>query len=82
MGGWKIQLAASPNRQSAEELLDRALAKGGAILADASPYTEPVEAGNATLYRARFAGFPDKEAARSACAYLTKQKFNCLAIAD
>lgn len=82
MSGWKIQIAASPSRQSAEELLDRARAKGGAVLAHASPYTEPVQAGNATLYRARFAGFPDKEAARSACAYLAKQKFNCLAIAD
>jgi len=80
--GWKIQIAASPSQQSAEDLLDRAQAKGGKVLAQASPYTEPVKSGSSTLYRARFAGFASKEAARNACAYLTKQKFNCLAIAN
>jgi hypothetical protein len=58
------------------------MAKGSKVLAHASPYTEPVKSGSSTLYRARFAGFASKEAARSACAYLTKQKFNCLAIAN
>jgi D-alanyl-D-alanine carboxypeptidase len=80
--GWKIQLAATPTQRSAQELLDKALAKAGKALADASPYTEPVEAGNATLYRARFSGFADKEAARSACAQLARHNFNCLAISN
>jgi hypothetical protein len=35
-----------------------------------------------TLYRARFAGFAGKSEARAACAYLTKQKFACYAIAE
>jgi len=82
LSGWKIQLAATPSQQSAEDLLDRALAKGSAVLADAAPYTEPVEAGAGTLYRARFAGFSDKDEARAACAYLAKHSFNCLAIAN
>jgi D-alanyl-D-alanine carboxypeptidase len=81
-GGWKIQIAASPSQQSAEELLDRALAKAGKVLANASPYTEPVRSGATTLYRARFAGFRNQDAARSACAYLASQKFNCLAISN
>jgi D-alanyl-D-alanine carboxypeptidase len=82
MSGWRIQLAATPTQSAAEDLLDRALAKGSAVLAHASPYTEAVKAGNTTLYRARFAGFSDKESARNACAYLTRQKFNCLAVAN
>jgi D-alanyl-D-alanine carboxypeptidase len=80
--GWKIQLAATPTQRSAQELLDKALTKAGKLLADASPYTEPVEAGNATLYRARFAGFADKESARAACAQLARHNFNCLAISN
>jgi hypothetical protein len=82
VSGWRIQLAATPTQSAAEDLLDRALAKGSAVLAHASPYTEAVQAGSTTLYRARFAGFADKESARNACAYLTKQKFNCLAVAN
>ena len=80
--GWKIQIAATPSQSSAEELLDQARAKAATVLADVSPYTEPVQAGSATLYRARFGGFASKEAARSACAYLTKRNFNCLAISN
>jgi D-alanyl-D-alanine carboxypeptidase len=80
--GWKIQLAATPTQGSAEELLDKAIAKAAKVLAGVSPYTEPVQAGNATLYRARFGGFANKETARAACAQLTKQNFNCLAISD
>ncbi|HEX9568936.1 MAG TPA: D-alanyl-D-alanine carboxypeptidase, partial [Rhodospirillales bacterium] len=82
MSGWKIQIAATPTQTSAEELLESARAKAGQVLADATPYTEPVEAGNATLYRARFGGFADKETARAACTYLTKKNFNCLAISN
>ena len=81
-GGWHIQLAATPSRSSAEGVLDRALAKGSTVLADASPYTEPVVKRGTTLYRARFAGFPDKIAARAACAYLVKRDFDCLALSN
>ena len=35
-----------------------------------------------TLYRARFAGFSSKEAARSACTYLSGQKISCLAVSN
>jgi D-alanyl-D-alanine carboxypeptidase len=80
--GWRIQIAASPSQSSAEDILDRALAKGSKVLANASPYTEPVQSGSTTLYRARFAGFTSKEAARAACVYLVKQKFDCMAVAN
>ena len=80
--GWRIQIAATPSQAGAEEMLDRALSKGGKVLAHASPYTEPVKSGSGTIYRARFAGFSGKEAARGACAYLIKHKLSCLAVAS
>jgi D-alanyl-D-alanine carboxypeptidase len=80
--GWKIQLAASPSQSQAEDILDRALGQAARVLRDASPYTEPVVSGNTKLYRARFAGFHDKAAARAACAYLSKRDFKCLTISD
>ena len=82
IAGWKIQLAATPTQSSAEDILDQALSKGSAVLAKASPYTEPVTVGDTTLYRARFAGFANKNEARDACAYLTRRDFKCLAISD
>jgi len=80
--GWKIQLAATPTQTSAEDILDRALSNAPSVLGDATPYTEPVESGGTTLYRARFAGFAGKDEARAACAYLSKRKFDCLALAQ
>jgi cell division septation protein DedD len=80
--GWKIQLAATPTQSSAQEILERARAKAPTLLADASPYTETVVKEDVTLYRARFVGFADKDAARAACAQLVKQKFSCLALSN
>jgi D-alanyl-D-alanine carboxypeptidase len=82
VSGWKIQLAATPTQSSAIEILERAKSKAAKFLADASPYTETVVKEDVTLYRARFVGFADKDAARAACAQLVKQKFSCLALSD
>ncbi|MEX0852484.1 MAG: D-alanyl-D-alanine carboxypeptidase family protein [Bauldia sp.] len=82
LDGWKIQIAAAPTRSSAEDILDRALSKASAVLAGAAPYTEPVTVGDAVLYRARFAGFRDKQAASAACSYLVERNFNCLALSN
>jgi hypothetical protein len=82
LSGWRIQIAASPTKAQAEDLLDNALAKGGTVLASAAPYTEPVDVNGSTLYRARFAGFSDKDTAWAACEYLKKQKFSCLAVSN
>lgn len=80
--GWKIQLAATPTRESALEILDRARGKLPQLLADAAPYTETVVKQDVTLYRARFAGFEGKSEARAACAKLVKKKFACLALSN
>jgi D-alanyl-D-alanine carboxypeptidase len=78
--GWKIQIAAAPSDAQAKDQLDKVRSKAGKLLASASPYTEPVVKGGATLYRARFSGFPSKDKAEAACAALGKQKISCLAI--
>jgi D-alanyl-D-alanine carboxypeptidase len=83
MTGWKIQLAAAPTQASALSILQRARAAAVAeVFANTAPYTEPVSRGAETLYRARFAGFDDKEEAQAACAFLVKQKFACYAVAE
>jgi D-alanyl-D-alanine carboxypeptidase len=80
--GWKIQLAATPTEAAAQALLDSAKDKAPKLLAKASPFTERVVKNSVTLYRARFAGFATKQAARDACDALTKQKFTCLALSN
>ncbi len=83
MTGWKIQLAAAPSQASALTVLQKARAAASdEVFANTAPYTEPVEKGAETLYRARFAGFSGKEEAQAACAFLVKQKFACYAIAE
>ncbi|GGC57422.1 serine hydrolase [Chelatococcus reniformis] len=77
-GGWVIQLGATEDEAEAEKLL--ASAKGAsAALKGASPFTEKVVRGSATLYRARFSGF-DPDAAQAACKSLKRSGFACFAI--
>nr|WP_319485370.1 serine hydrolase [uncultured Cohaesibacter sp.] len=78
--GWQIQLSATPSLEAANEILDKVRADNKRMLKGRVNHTEAVEKGNTTLYRARFAGFPSKSAARDACAVLKKQKFACLAL--
>lgn len=78
--GWKIQIAAAPDEDGAKLMLDRAKSKAGKMLASATPSIEPVAKGASTLYRARFAGFDNKDQARAVCAFLTKRDVSCLAI--
>jgi D-alanyl-D-alanine carboxypeptidase len=75
-----VQIAAAETEAQAMALLQRAEARTGNALNNRTPFTEPVEANGATLYRARFAGFDNKSAARRACRTLKKAKFACFAI--
>jgi D-alanyl-D-alanine carboxypeptidase len=79
-GGWHIQIGAVPTAEGAEALIEKAQAKMGPVLASLHPLTLSVEHRGSTLYRARFAGFDDKEAARTACQKLKRQDFSCLAV--
>ena len=63
----------------ADRLLARARAKASGSLASASPFTEKVEKGGSTLFRARFAGFDDSKDAQNACNKLKRGGFSCFA---
>jgi D-alanyl-D-alanine carboxypeptidase len=76
---WVIQLGATDDEAKAKDILARARAKASGSLADASPFTEKVEKGGATLFRARFAGFEESKDAEKACAQLKRGGFACFA---
>lgn len=78
-GKWIIQLGATDDEAKAKDILVRARAKASGPLADASGFTEKVEKGGSTLFRARFAGFEDPKDAEKACARLKRDGFACFA---
>ena len=54
-------------------------ARPATLLATADPFTETVQKGSTTLYRARFSGF-DQEKAEAACKLLKRNDVDCLAM--
>ena len=80
VAGWVIQLGATDDEGKARDILSRAKTKGGPALSDASAFTEKVEKGNTTLFRARFAGFDDSKDAETACKTLKRGGFACFAV--
>jgi len=78
VSGWMIQIGATDDADKAAELLSKAKAQRGALLARAKPYTEKVHKGGETLYRARFAGL-EEDRANAACKALKTSGFSCFA---
>ena len=78
--GWVIQIGATDDAGKANDLLIRAKAQNRS-LASAKPFTEKVEKGDGTFYRARFAGL-DSSSAESACKTLKRSGFSCFATHD
>ncbi len=76
--GWMIQIGATDDAAKASDLLARAKAHGPSALGDAQSFTEKVQKGDATLYRARFAGL-DADDAQAACKSLRRSGFACFA---
>ncbi|SFK09266.1 serine hydrolase [Methylocapsa palsarum] len=76
--GWMIQIGATDNAAKATELLVRAKSEGRKALNGAQPFTEKVEKGSGTLYRARFAGL-EADSAELACKTLKRSGFACFA---
>ena len=77
-GGWMIQIGATDDAAKAGELLARARTQSHNMLAAAKPFTEKVQKGSGTLYRARFAGL-EEGAAETACRSLKRSGFACFA---
>ncbi len=76
--GWVIQLGATDDESKARSLLSKAKTASPKVLADADAFTEKVQKGDATLYRARFSGFESGEA-EAACKTLKRSGFDCFA---
>jgi D-alanyl-D-alanine carboxypeptidase len=79
--GWKVQIAATDDADKANTMLNRAKAENRSTLALAKPFTEKVQKGDSTLYRARFAVL-DETAAETACRSLKRSGFSCFATRD
>ena len=80
-GGWMIQIGAFDDEDQAKQHLSDAQVKVHTALAAADPFTERVQKGDKSLYRARFAGF-DKTTAESACKELKRSDFECMTLKD
>lgn len=76
--GWVIQLGATDDEAKARGILSKAKTASPKMLSDADAFTEKVVKGDATLYRARFAGFENNEA-EAACKALKRAGFSCFA---
>jgi D-alanyl-D-alanine carboxypeptidase len=78
--GWMIQIGAFDGELAAWEHLGAAKLKVPA-LASVDSYTEPVQKGDTTLYRARFSGL-DKETAEDDCRKLRRSDVPCITLKD
>lgn len=74
--GTMIQIGATPSLEQANALIAKARSEGRGTLARARPFTEKVQKGGATLYRARFAGL-EADAAEAACKSLKRAGMAC-----
>ena len=77
--GWIIQIGTSDTAAQAKELLHNAQVKGGKVLRSAKPFTVAFVSDGSKLYRARFGGFDDQDAAVKACKVLKRQRVSCWA---
>jgi D-alanyl-D-alanine carboxypeptidase len=78
--GWIVQVGAFDVERDAQQRLTNAHAKVGHVLDNADPFTETVMKGDKTLYRARFAGFQQKEEADAVCKQLKRNDIDCITI--
>jgi D-alanyl-D-alanine carboxypeptidase len=78
--GWVIQVGAFDAELDAQQRLSKAHAKIGHVLDRADSFTEPVMKGEKTLYRARFAGFQQKDEAEAVCKQLKRNDIDCMTI--
>jgi D-alanyl-D-alanine carboxypeptidase len=69
--GWIVQIGAFDIERDAQRQLSTD---------NADPYTEVVMKGDKTLYRARFAGFQQKDEAEAACKQLKLSNIDCITI--
>jgi D-alanyl-D-alanine carboxypeptidase len=79
-GSWIIQVGALESEADAKSRLNEARDHARGVLGKAEPFTETVAKGARQLYRARFAGFVDKDKAEAACKTLKRSEISCFAM--
>ncbi len=79
-GSWIIQVGALESEAEAKTRLSEARDHARGVLGKAEPFTETVAKGDRQLYRARFAGFVDKDKAEAACKTLKRSEISCFAM--
>lgn len=77
--GWVIQVGTASERKEAMNILDRVKDKGGRALRSATPFAMAFSNGGGQVYRARFGGFADQNAAVNACKALKRKGVSCWA---
>lgn len=79
VSGWIVQVGAAPTPEAADALLAEA---AGSVtdLKDLRSYVETFDRNGQTFYRARFAGFADRNQARATCDALSEASMNCLTV--
>ena len=75
--GWMIQVGAFDDEKDARQRLDSVKDKVKTLLGRADPFTEKVDHGKKTFYRARFAGL-EKDQAEAACKHLKHTDIPCM----
>lgn len=75
--GWMIQVGAFDDEKDAKHRLDAAQGMAKHLLGSADPFTEKVNKGRKSLYRARFAGL-GKDQAEAACKHLKHSDIPCM----
>lgn len=78
--GWIIQVGALESESEARQRLDSARDHAKSLLGKADPFTETVAKGDKKLYRARFAGFEDRDQAEAACKALKRSSISCISM--
>ncbi len=76
---WVIQIGAPPSADGAELMLDSATQRISK-LADFRSYIERFEKTGQTFFRARFAGFSNREEALAMCEQIREKEMSCLAV--
>jgi D-alanyl-D-alanine carboxypeptidase len=79
-GSWIIQVGALESEAEAKSRLNEARDHARSILGKAEPFMETVAKGDKQLYRARFAGFVDKDKAEAVCKTLKRSDLPCFAM--
>ncbi|MGI9367296.1 MAG: serine hydrolase [Ruegeria sp.] len=77
--GWVVQIGATPDRATAEQLLIEAQRRTGGMISGAQAFTIPTVRDGEQLHRARFAGFDGKAHAWKACRALKQKGYGCWA---